>query len=499
MELQFEKTLCRYLTPALREVREQELTQEIRLSDGMPDIGRMISAWGQVILRGKEWRGGGLSLTGGVMIWVLYAPEDGTGPRSIEEWIPFRMKWDLPENVPEGQMRANCLLRFVDGRNVSPRKIMVRCGVSALMEALTAAEAEVYMPGQVEEGIQLLRQSYPVRLSREAGEKTFLLDEELTLPPSCPKPAKLIYCAMRPGVTERKVVADKGVFRGNGNLHILYASDGGQLHTWDFELPFSQFAQLQEGYGPDAQLEVMAAVTSLEPELDESGVFRVKCGLVGQYLVDDRQMLELVADAYAPGRELEMNMAELELPAVLESRAETISGEHTIQMDADVVVDSVFLPDFPEARRSDGNLELMLQGQFQVLCYGGNGELRSGAARWEGSMRLPSDEENRLYSDVSPSVSSRGTAGEGTVTVSGEAGLQLRSVGSRGLPMVTGLELGEKREPDPGRPSLILRRAGNEGLWPLAKRYGTTEEAIRSANGLEEAPAPDRMLLIPVL
>ena len=84
MELQFEKTMLRHLNPVFREVRDQELTQEIRLSDGMPDIGRVIWACGQPMVRGKEWRTGSLSLTGGVMIRVLYAPEDGTEARSIE-------------------------------------------------------------------------------------------------------------------------------------------------------------------------------------------------------------------------------------------------------------------------------------------------------------------------------------------------------------------------------------------------------------------------------
>ena len=53
MELQFGKTTCRCLNRAAREVRNEELTQEVRLPDGMPDVGRVIAAWGQVILRSK--------------------------------------------------------------------------------------------------------------------------------------------------------------------------------------------------------------------------------------------------------------------------------------------------------------------------------------------------------------------------------------------------------------------------------------------------------------
>lgn len=498
MELQFEKNVCRHLCQAVREVREQEQTQEIRLGDGMPDIGRVISAWGQAVLRSKEWRSDIVILSGGIMVWVLYAPEDGTEPRCLEEWLPFRMKWDLPEQTQEGQMRVKCLLRFVDGRNVSPRKIMVRCGVSALMEALSPGEAEMYMPGQLAEDIQVLKRTYPVRLHREAGEKAFLLDEELTLPGSCPKPERLLYCTVQPVLMERKVVADRVVFRGNGNLHLLYRSQEGQLHTWDFELPFSQLEQLQESYGGESGVDVWLGVTSLETELDGEGHIRLKCGLVGQYLVDDRVMLELAEDAYCLTRELTAHIRDLEMPQILENRTENIYGEQTIQMDANVVIDCAFQPDFPRCRRTDSGITLELPGQFQVLCYGENGELKSGTARWEGNLQLPADEDSRMYADIRVQGRPQSLLGDGSVTVSGEASLMLQSVSSRPLPMVTSLDLGEIREPDPGRPSLILRRAGEEELWNLAKRCGSTVEAIRVANDLEEDPAPNRLLLIPV-
>ena len=64
--------------------------------------------------------------------------------------------------------------------------------------------------------------------------------------------------------------------------------------------------------------------------------------------------------------------------------------------------------------------------------------------------------------------------------------------------MVTGVEVGQRKQPDPNRPSLILRRAGESRLWDIAKSAGSTVEAIRSANGLTGEPNPEQMLLIPV-
>lgn len=498
MELKFPKTVCKYLNPIVNQVVNQELTQELRLSDGMPDIGRVLAGWGQIILRSKEWRSDSASFSGGLMVWVLYTPEDGTAPRVMESWIPFQMKWDLPDGHKEGNIRVQCLLRFVDARSVAARKIMLRAGVAVQAEAARPEEAELGVAGEVPEDVQLLKAVYPVRLPREAGEKTFVMDEELTLPGSCPRPEKLIYYNMQPRITEKKVMANRIAFRGNGNLHVLYLSEDGQLHSWDFELPFSQLAELEGTYSADAQADICMGVTSLELELDDESHLRLKTGLLEQHMVDDREMLELVEDAYSPGRAVELDRQMLELPAVLERKTEPVHAEQSIRQDANLIADAEYLPDFPRQRRSGDGIQMELPGQFQTLYYGEDGTLQSSVARWEGDFQLPADTQSSVNSAMLPVERASAIASQDTIELDAEAALQLTTMGRQGIPMVMGLRLGEQKQPDPNRPSVILRRAGDARLWDIAKSTGSTVSAIQKANGLETEPAENQILLIPV-
>ena len=79
-----------------------------------------------------------------------------------------------------------------------------------------------------------------------------------------------------------------------------------------------------------------------------------------------------------------------------------------------------------------------------------------------------------------------------------EITLGLETHSQQGIPLAESLELGPQKEPDIHRPSLSLRRAGDCGLWAIAKKTGTTVDAIREANGLTGEPEEDRILLIPV-
>lgn len=496
MELEFEQRGIHWLKPLLREIQTQEQTRELRLSDGMPDIGQVLGAWGQVILRGKEWRSDSVHMSGGVMLWVLYAPEDGSEVRTLESWVPMQMKWNLPEDRREGHIRLTGLLRFVDARSVSPRKIMVRCGLGVRAEAFCPENAMLSVPGKQEEDIQLLTKRYPVRLNAMAGEKTFTMEEEITPPASAPDIRQLLAYTLTPRISECRVMNGKLVFRGTAQLHLVCLTEEGKVSGWDHELPISQLAELESDPGADAQGEVRLAVTSLELEKDDEDHLRLKCGLVGQYLVDKREMLEVVEDAYSPKRQLEPIMGELDLSGILEQKQTAINVRQSLHQSAESIADVTYLPDFPELHRGE-EITLEIPGQFQVLYYDESGTLQSAIARTEERHTMEAAPDSRVEGTILLGNPPTATAGTG-VELRCESMLQTRTSARGGIPMVTGLSVGPEREPDRNRPSLILRRAGKGRLWDIAKSTGSTVEAIRSANGLSEEPEESCILLIPV-
>ena len=499
MEVKFPKTMMKCLKPALREVQNQEQTQEIRLSDEMPEVGRVVGAWAQPITRGKEWRSDSVGCSGGCMVWVMYVPEDDTQPRMLDAWIPFQMKWNLPSSMPEGAVRMDCRVRFADARSVSPRKILARVGLGALAEAYVPMDAEIPTAENLPEDVQLLRRTYPMRLPQELGEKVFTIEEEMQLPSSAPAAATVLSYDVSPRATEQKVMSGRLLFRGDTNLHMLYLGEDGQVYSWNFDLPFSQLTQLDSEYSPDAQVDMTLGVTELELDRDDDGTLRCKCTMVGQYRVSDRQDLELIADAYSLRRDVQPQMAELELPAILDGGSINLYGEQKLPVMANVAADTQFLPDFPRNVRMDQGFDSQLSGQLQMLYYDENRDLQMASARWEDTAQIPDGEDARLFSDL---VSMERPD---MIPVSDETKLRWpmelthTAMAGQGISMVTGLEMGEEKSLDPSRPSLILKRQTSGGFWELAKASGSTMEAIRQANGLTAEPELGKMLLIPVI
>ncbi len=494
MELQFPKTELEYLKRILWEVKNEEQTLEIKLSDAMPDIGKVLAVWAQPVIRSKEWRGSGMGISGGVMLWIMYQPEDNSGARTVEAWMPFQMRWEFPQTQRDGIMRVGCLLRSADARITSARKLMARAVVSVTAEALEPNRTEIPAPQDVPEDIRLLKRSYPVRLPTEAGEKSFALDEELTVPSNSGQQGKLLYCTVRPELTDKKVMGDKVVFRGSAVLHGLLQGDDGSIRQLDMEVPFSQYAELEQEHDASATADVLLMPTGLETELTEDGKLRMKGGLVGQYVIYDRPVIEVVEDAYSNSRTVELQKQLLQLPAVLDAQQTKVKAEQAVPMEGETVLDCFFSVGYPSRQRKDELTELEFTGMFQLLASGDNGELLSRTARWEGGCQIPSDGEAHLliWSGIT------GHPGWRDGNAQCDICMDQLTVTEMELPAVESLVLGEKTKPSQERPSLILCRPEGESLWQIAKRCGSTVDAIREANGVEEEPDPDEILLIPV-
>ena len=498
MEMQFDKIPIEYLQKLTDGQRMQEETLELRLPEGMPDIGRVLGAWGQVVVRGKEWNGDHMVVSCGVMAWVLYIPEEEEGVRSMEAWLPFSVKWELPDTPNDGAITTLCLLKGVDARSVSARKLMVRATIVVSAEAWLPAKTQISTAGDLPKDMELLTATYPVMLPREAGEKAFLLEEQLPAPTTGVKPEKLLYYCLQPEIADKKVMAGKVVFRGSAMLHMLYLGEDGKLYSCDYDLPFSQYGDLEGEYSPDATVSVRLCVTSLDLTMDAEGILQLKAGILGQYLLCDRSMVTVAEDAYSPFRKLTLTQEQLKLPSVLDQSRQTVHGEESAQIDAQQIIDLAFYPIYGQIKYADEVAQLPLSGQFQTLYYDPTGELYSATTPWTGQWQIPMAAEAAAEVLAYPAGRPQAICAAGNVSLRADMAVDATIFAGQGIPMLTGIEAGEAEKPDPNRPSLILCRKGNRRLWDVAKETSSTVETIMQANQLDAEPECNKLLLIPI-
>lgn len=493
MNLQFGKKSIPYLRTIKNGVESREQTQEVRLTDGMPDIGYVLSCWGQVLIRGKEWHTGGIAVNGGVMAWVLYMPDDGSQPQCVETWLPFQMKWDFEAPTQDGAICVQPSIVSVDARSTSARKIMVRACIDVLAQAKIKDTAEIGIPEDLPENICILQNTYPMMLPAEGGEKPFSLEEVMELQFDTAQINKILYYNLSTKVTEQKLLTDKLIFRGIATLKMLYMEPDGKLCSWTGDVPFSQYAELDQDYTEHAESSVCVVVTNLELDKTNEGKLVLKAGLLGQYTIFDRINVTVVEDAYSLKHKLRLQTENLNLPAVLDTVTETVRVQHPVGDGSWLPADVEFYPALPRMYRDETGIGGDLSGVFHVLGCTDDSQLNGVTFQWSDSWNLPVDPGVKTEIQLQS-----GRAGVDNGNATAELHLTVRLLADQNMSAVTGLELYEDAIAVTDRPSLILRRKGELSLWELAKMAGSTVEAIECANDLLQEPAPDKMLLIPV-
>ncbi len=498
MELPFEKKVCRYYRQKRYDLLNMEQTQELKVPDSMPDIGRIIASWGQVVLRGKDWKAGGAGINGGVMVWVMYAPADDGPVQTLEGWLPWKSSVDFQDNGEDGTIRLECVLQSVDARTVSGRKMILRAEVGVILQILTPETSELCEPTSIPEDIERLERTYPLIMTRESGEKMFLIDEELNLPAGMPSVAKLVYFRMEPELLDQKVMGSKAVFRGIGNLHLLYMDENQKLNSHDFEVPFAQYVDLDGEYESDAEISCLLCLTSLEVEPEPEGSIRIKCGMVSQYLINAPTVLKILEDAYSPCRDVQLEYEPLHLPVWVQQLVENETYTTDMDIPNGTVVD-VGVQLHPVRVSKQPGMDTISGGcSFQALIQNEDGSVEGRTVKTELSKDWKTSCDTICFSWSKGPVSCRKNGENWRFET--QTALDIASVCNQSLDMVNSVLYEEVHQPDPERPSVIIRaKQPEQSLWDLAKGCGSTVDAIRKINQLEGEPDQDQLLLIPVI
>lgn len=499
MEVMFQKSVCTYLQMLAAQTKNQEITQELRIPDSMPDIGRVLGCWGQVIVRSKEWKNNSMNVSGGLLVWCMYSPEDGSEARCTDTWIPFQENWDFPPSVRDGMVYVSPYLSSVDARCISARKLMFRCNVEISGEALEQSETMLYAPDNLPKDIELLYSTYPMDIPEEAGEKTFQVDEVLSITDGKTTANKIVYCKTDLEITEQRVMTNKVIFRGCANLHILYMDQEGYLRTYEWKQPFSQLSDLDKDYGNDASAWIMPVLTGQEVEIMEDGQLQYKCGIAAQYVIYDRKMICVVEDAYSNERQLNIHTEEIKLPARLDQYKDNAELRSNAFDKIGNIVDTACLITAPDMQLGDNGVRIAMNGQFHALYTDENGTLQGQQNKCRDELIIQSDSDNQIRFRSTISVNPQIQHTVGGEQYIQEVVLEAEVLKNQEFVVVSGLDFGEIEVVNEDRPSVILKRIGDRRLWDVAKECKSTVAAIKEANALDsDTVDSDRLLLIPV-
>lgn len=501
MELVFQENRLDYPAKIFSETVSMEQTADLIVPDSIADCDRIIDSFGTVLLRSEDCSDGSAAVSGYVQAGVLFVTEAGEVER-LEAQIPFQVRRELPQTQSPCVMQTRCMLRGVDARALNSRKVLLRVGVSCTMTVYAEQTHICYDLSAPAPTLQLKRTVLPLRMPSALGEKTFPLNEELELPAGKNPIGRLLKCLCRLQIGEQKLVGSKAVFKGTAVVRVLYEDSDGGLCTHEWEVPFSQYVEMERELD-DCELQTALALTALEAEpdgqLDSRRVFlsaelRAQCTAVGQ------RQVALIEDAYCTDGVLEPQWDAWSIGGVLDRQTLRETAILTSEQGAGAVIDAWVYADEPSRRRVGTTMELELPLSCNVLFTDAEGKPQGRTMRTAVTLHTEVAENGQCAmtdfggGELFSAASAAGMELRVPLAVTVETTAEHSLRGMCGGTVETTAETGEKQ------PAVILRRTDrDEELWDIAKSLRISVDSIAAANGLQGTTVPaDTMLLIPM-
>lgn len=503
MELEFDRDVMEGYQVIADDTICQEETMEAIVPDACPDILHITAVCGQAFLNQRQAREGLAWASGAVRAVVLYRPEEGGGLRRMEVALPFSAQMEAPGLTEEGAVHACVRIRSAEARALNPRKVLVRAEVAVELTAFQPWRQEVCQSVREpeEHGVQqLCRQEETYHLCA-VEEKPFHFGDQIRC--GGEEGAQLVCCRVIPVCRESKRIGSRLIFKGTAEIQLLTQQPGGALTAFHESRDFSQVMELPAlGEGGDCHVSVEVAQLCCQPGGEDGRTWEVDMDLVAQAQVWCRRPLTLVQDLYSTGYDTQVEREEQRLGRLVEAPVRSMGVRELLETGSTprTVLDSwVTLGQL--SRRREGE-QLVLEGEagVTVLCLDDGEEIQAVQRTIPINCRVDAPQGARCFCRLAPPAEVYAAPTAGGVEARFTAEVECLILQEQSTSWVRSAALGETRSRGEGeQPSVVLRLAApGEGLWELAKAYGTTTQQILQANELEEEELPSgRMLLIP--
>ncbi|MCI8422902.1 MAG: DUF3794 domain-containing protein [Lawsonibacter sp.] len=502
MEVEFDRDTIICWETAADVTLCQEETLESIVPDACPDILRIVDVCGQAALTSKQAREGIAAVSGTVRAVILYQPEGGGGLRRIEASLPFTCQAEAPGLTERGMVIACPRLRCAEARTLNPRKVLLRVDLAVEITACQPVERPICCGvANLEEGAVCQKQLQGEHYQLSAvQEKPFTFSDQIRLQGGQEAP-QLLAVRGQAICTESKLIGAKLIFKGTAELSLLLQEPGGALTSSREVLPFSQVMEVT-GAGEEGDCQVLVEITDLRCDPVEDRTLEVTMELLAQAQVWCSRPVTLLQDLYSTAWLMEADSETQTLCRLGERSVRPQAVRELLETGEMVrgVVDSrLALGQVNQAR--EGEEVVITADVWLSILYLDENELVQCARRsMPVSCRLSCPPQMSCICRCLCPGEVFAAPAAGGVEVRFSVEFHCLTTVNTAVPSVCSARFGEPRGGSEGaRPSVVLRMAApGEGLWELAKAYGTTTGQILQANELEEEDLPEgRMLLIP--
>lgn len=505
MDLNFEKEQlcsCRIVREAKA---EQNVDCDMTLPDYCPDIKSILRCSVEPGISSVTVAGNRVTAQGNAVIRLVYVSTDDK-MSCFEQNYPLSKFVEMNSLRADSQAVATAKTAYVNCRAVSPRRVDIHGCISVLFSVWQCEKTE-YISDIIGDGVQLKLSPISVCNAVGCASKNFDMSEVVPLTDSGVKAVSVADSYAYAVLNSVKAVSNKLLVKGELMLNVTLCCEDGGVKKMEHSMPISRIIEL-EGVDESCICDIRSEVSppDLHLRTDEStntqSIDAAVC--IGMFVCSYRQQkCACVEDAYLLSGELEVGKVSFNTNRFIQSVDESCLVSFTADLDGceaqeiiDCRCDSVTCISTSGAQGA----ELSGAVTVSIIYRDKEGKIASLQRQGDYHFTKPCDgAENKVFCDADVCAVASSAVGKGS-QVSVKVQLNVRGSIFESVPVtvVNDVKQLEHENKVQSASITVYFSESGEKLWDIAKKYNTSEDAIRRRNSIKgDVIEKETMLIIP--
>ena len=407
MELELKKQQIKYKKQVYSDKINLEKTQEVIVSDTLPDVFEIVDTFATAFLRGKDTSTGKVTVGGAVDVSVLFSADNGYKTRSVSTSIPFTATADSSEITDNCEITAKITVISAETKMINPRKALVRINLCVHVTCYTDTESEIsndiISNGHTECHIE----ETTVLITKNINEKTFTISDEFSVD-TINKPSEILAYSVNLITEETKPIGNKLIVSGRASSKVIYLpEDSENVECAEFSTPFSQIVELTDiadEHHTDCELMLTGAYFSISEisGTGEKGIVSELHGVI-QCETSQEEKIAFLSDIYSTKYTLTSNKEVFSGNSrkILQNIGASVQGTVPAAVAPEKIVSACFQLSDPHINNDGNCTKAVSTVTVKILYFGSDNQLRSAKANIDFDAALQCELEHNLFLTIS--------------------------------------------------------------------------------------------------
>ena len=492
---------------------EQSFESDILLPDYYEDIMKILKCAVSPEILKTNASGDRITIEG-IVVSKIYYQSIENEIRTIQTKTNFSKVFEIRNSLDNVYPKATIFLDYVNCRAINERRMDVKGALSIKLK-LFCNNKESIMIQADGLGLQTKNNKISNMVVRGSNNNTFTIKEDIELPNNKPDIGNIIRYNVTTNLTDKKIINNKIIFKGDVKLDILYSPFDNDLEPM-FETFYLSMSQIIDLPGLDEACECELSCkfiwAEITPRADSNGRNRlISAELNFNVGAKAHNEIEtnIIVDAYSTVMNTHCSRKSLNCYKILNYINEKIAISDIVNTSYNnlKIYDMWNTPRLVIAKKVDGEILIEGKSEISILCKDGNAPIYLEKTI-DFETRVPIDvcnqnNENMQFDLDVETISMSYEVNYDSINIKVDLAVKGYVYQNKIQNVLSNIEVDESQPKNRAdRDSLIVYYAQpGEDVWELAKEYNTSSSAILVENeGLEEGIIKEnRMLLIPIV